>query len=48
MTCVVHTMVKISKKYRPYRYICIRCMDLLKIANGVHVKDAEWLERLTK
>lgn len=43
-----HLIIRISGKYLPYRYICWKCAELLKIASGVHISDAETLERITK
>jgi len=42
MSCT-HLMLEVSPKYRPYRYVCVKCSRLLKIASGVHIAcDELW------
>ncbi len=45
MSCT-HTLLELSPKYRPYRYLCLKCRALLKIASGIHIGTADSLELL--
>jgi len=36
-----HSMLDIGPRYRPYRYLCLRCNKLLKIASGIHISSSE-------
>ena len=35
----IHHMKRIQEP--PYRYVCLKCGKKLKIANGVHIREAK-------
>jgi hypothetical protein len=36
-----HALLEIGEGYRPYRYLCLKCGKLLKIASGIHIRSVE-------
>lgn len=39
----MHALLEIGKKYMPYRYLCLKCRKLLKIASGIHIQGSDKL-----
>ena len=43
MKSCMHRLMELSVKYRPYRYFCLECRNLLKVASGIHIPDGDFL-----